>query len=149
MESNPNTSKEKSVNRLATGCLSLFLIKLPLVAVMILSLWWLTSWIVSMTPLGNIMKARKSIESELRLGITSYHLDVGKYPESLSVLLIDTDPSSGFRGGPYIGASKLIDPWGNEYNYQFPSEKRAKGYDLWTNGPDGISGTEDDIGNWD
>lgn len=40
------------------------------------------------------------------------------------------------------------DPWGQAYKYRFPAQKSKKSYDIWTVGPDGAEGTEDDIGNW-
>ncbi|WP_395748781.1 type II secretion system major pseudopilin GspG [Prosthecobacter sp.] len=40
------------------------------------------------------------------------------------------------------------DPWGQPYKYRTPPQKSKKGYDLWTVGPDGADGTDDDIGNW-
>jgi len=41
-----------------------------------------------------------------------------------------------------------MDPWGQEYKYRNPGQKSKDGYDVWTVGPDGQDGTEDDIGNW-
>lgn len=40
------------------------------------------------------------------------------------------------------------DPWGQEYKYRLPGQKSKRGYDLWSVGPDGVDGNEDDIGNW-
>jgi general secretion pathway protein G len=40
------------------------------------------------------------------------------------------------------------DPWGNEYQYAYPGEANPNSYDIWSYGPDGSSGTDDDIGNW-
>jgi general secretion pathway protein G len=40
------------------------------------------------------------------------------------------------------------DPWGQPYKYRFPAQKSKKSYDLWTAGPDGADGTDDDLGNW-
>lgn len=40
------------------------------------------------------------------------------------------------------------DPWGMEYQYRNPGQKSKKGYDLWSVGPDGVDGTDDDVGNW-
>ncbi|NNE92280.1 MAG: type II secretion system major pseudopilin GspG [Verrucomicrobiales bacterium] len=43
----------------------------------------------------------------------------------------------------------LLDPWGNEYQYQRPGKRDSGGFDLFSAGPDGVAGNEDDIGNWD
>lgn len=40
------------------------------------------------------------------------------------------------------------DPWGQEYKYRIPPTKSKDDYDLWSVGPDGQDGTDDDIGNW-
>ena len=52
--------------------------------------------------------------------------------------------------GPYIeDPTKLKDPWGEDYQYRFPSQSQGEGkYDLWSKGPDRQDGTDDDITNW-
>jgi general secretion pathway protein G len=42
----------------------------------------------------------------------------------------------------------LTDPWGHKYQYRNPGKHNPAGYDLLSFGPDGIEGTNDDIGNW-
>ena len=50
---------------------------------------------------------------------------------------------------PVLKAPVGKDPWGNDYNYTYPGQKiTTGGPDVWSNGPDGQSGTADDIGNW-
>jgi general secretion pathway protein G len=51
--------------------------------------------------------------------------------------------------GPYLDKTVPADPWGKPYQYASPGTHNADGYDVWSNGPDGVSGTDDDIGNWD
>jgi general secretion pathway protein G len=41
-----------------------------------------------------------------------------------------------------------MDPWGSKYFYKVPGEHGGS-YDLYSAGPDGEPGTEDDIGNWE
>jgi general secretion pathway protein G len=41
-----------------------------------------------------------------------------------------------------------VDPWGHPYHYEQPGQHKPAFYDLWSDGPDGKSGTADDIGNW-
>ncbi|MCL4103529.1 UNVERIFIED_CONTAM: hypothetical protein GTU68_059608 [Idotea baltica] len=43
----------------------------------------------------------------------------------------------------------LLDPWGNEYQYLRPGKRDKSGFDIFSMGPDGVAGNEDDIGNWD
>ena len=40
------------------------------------------------------------------------------------------------------------DPWGQEYKYRIPAQNSKDDYDVWSIGPDGKDGTEDDLGNW-
>jgi general secretion pathway protein G len=40
------------------------------------------------------------------------------------------------------------DPWGQEYKYRYPAVKSKKPFDVYSVGPDGAEGTEDDVGNW-
>lgn len=39
------------------------------------------------------------------------------------------------------------DPWGNPYQYRCPSDQ-GKDFDIWSFGPDGKEGTEDDVKSW-
>jgi len=40
------------------------------------------------------------------------------------------------------------DPWGAAYKYRFPAQKSKKRFDVWTMGPNGQDGDDDDMGNW-
>ena len=44
--------------------------------------------------------------------------------------------------------SLLTDPWGEPVEYKTPAIRSGKKYDVWSKGPDKISGNKDDIGNW-
>jgi len=82
--------------------------------------------------------------------ISIYHMHMNAYPEDLQGLIQkpDEDETDSW-GGPYIeDASKLKDAWNNEFQYKTPGEFREDSYDLWSWGPDGEDGTDDDIGNW-
>ena len=51
--------------------------------------------------------------------------------------------------GPYLEEVPL-DPWKQPYQYRYPGSKNingARGYDVWSLGPDGTE-SADDIGNW-
>ena len=51
-------------------------------------------------------------------------------------------------GRSYMNPEGIIDPWGHTYKFANPGRKSNDGYDLWSVGPDGTDGSEDDIGNW-
>lgn len=89
------------------------------------------------------------ISSTLKTAFETYHSDVGVFPESLIELKENLNNRVGWKG-PYVEDSiQFIDPWGNDYQYQSPRREGKGWYDLWSNGPDGQSGTADDIGNWE
>lgn len=51
--------------------------------------------------------------------------------------------------GPYIDETEVPkDPWGNEYRMTAPGKNNPNSIDIWSVGPDGQDGTDDDIGNW-
>ncbi len=52
--------------------------------------------------------------------------------------------------GPYLKKNEIpLDPWGNPYQYEYPSTHgNGDNPDIWSFGPDGQDGTEDDITNW-
>jgi general secretion pathway protein G len=80
----------------------------------------------------------------------AYWMDMNKYPPSFEDIYTkpgDTTQAEKWRG-PYIDKPKG-DPWGNEYQYVSPGKHNSDSFDVWSYGPDGKDGTEDDIGNWD
>ena len=77
-------------------------------------------------------------------GLSAYYIKMGKYPttgEGLSSLV------SPPKGSPLLGELPC-DPWDAEYNYANPGTHNAKGFDIWSSGKDGQSGSDDDVGNW-
>jgi general secretion pathway protein G len=90
--------------------------------------------------------------STLRTALAVFESDNDRYPttqEGLGALL---DAPAGLNNwrGPYLDQTSLPrDPWGNPYVYRQPGERNPRSYDLFSPGPDGRPGTDDDIGNWD
>ncbi len=87
-------------------------------------------------------------------GIGLYEAHIGRPPtteQGLDALLNPpadlSDPSKW--AGPYLTDSvQTTDPWGSPYQYVSPGTRTRDGFDVWSLGPDGMDGTEDDIGNW-
>jgi len=91
----------------------------------------------------------KSLDGPLELFLTNH----GSYPttsQGLDALLNPPEGVDVSKGEwPYIKDSAVkLDPWNNPYQYAYPSSRNSNGYDLWSMGPDRVSGTDDDIGNW-
>jgi len=52
--------------------------------------------------------------------------------------------------GPYTESGELPkDPWGNDFQYEYPPKHGTGDFpDIWSKGPDGEDGNEDDIVSW-
>jgi general secretion pathway protein G len=99
---------------------------------------------------ANISAARGNL-GLVRAAIDRYRLDMNKYPSKLADLWekpSDAAEAERWANDGYIEKLKP-DPWSNEYQYRAQGEKNPGKYDFWSNGPDGQSGTDDDIGNWE
>lgn len=87
----------------------------------------------------------------LENALDMYRLDNGSYPtteQGLEALVyeprIDPQPRR-YRDGGYIRRLPT-DPWGNDYQLLNPGEHGR--VDIFSFGPDGQPGTDDDMGNW-
>lgn len=85
----------------------------------------------------------------------NYYLHNGMYPtteQGLNALRVmpTSEPAPRKWAGPYIDedATALLDPWGQAYQYRYPSEHGRTKPDIWSTGPDTQAGTPDDIVNW-
>lgn len=102
---------------------------------------------------GRTKKARiTAAKNQIQAFITAlqmYEMDVGAFPKDLKALVEKpSDVSEEVWDGPYLPANEIpLDPWNREYHYRSPGE-HFKDYDIWSDGPDGQSGTEDDITSW-
>jgi general secretion pathway protein G len=102
------------------------------------------------TERANVQKAVTDITA-LETQLSMYKMDNYNYPTSeqgLEALVTETDIEPLPRRFPEDGYLKRLqnDPWGNEYQLLNPGEQGK--VDLFSMGPDGEAGTEDDIGNW-
>lgn len=82
--------------------------------------------------------------------LDQFEVDVGRFPsseEGLASLMEQPGNSKGWAG-PYLKQKISNDPWGHPYLYKFPGQHNPKGFDIFSSGPDGAEGTEDDVGNW-
>jgi general secretion pathway protein G len=88
-----------------------------------------------------------SVKGAIRL----YRLNMNKYPASLDDLFnkpSDAAEAEKWGSEPYLTEKLAPDPWSNEYQYANPGKHNTDSFDVWSNGPDGQSGSDDDIGNW-
>lgn len=83
-----------------------------------------------------------------------YALDLNGYPsteQGLAALVEapgDLEDPAKWKNA-YLDSGVPKDPWGHDYQYENPPSRNKNGFpDIWSLGPDGEEGTEDDIGNW-
>jgi len=101
------------------------------------------------------IKAAKTQIGNLESALELYAVDMRTFPSSEDGLLALIEPPSDERAaakwdGPYLDDNVLPrDPWDNDYQYEYPPTNNTRDFpDLWSFGPDGEDGTDDDIGNW-
>ena len=99
---------------------------------------------------ANVQKAVSDINA-LETSLSMYKMDNYNYPtteQGMEALVEETDVEPLPRRFPEGGYVKRLpnDPWGNEYQLLNPGENGN--IDIFSMGPDGEAGTEDDIGNW-
>lgn len=95
--------------------------------------------------------AAKTQISIFGTSLDMFEVDNGYYPkgeEGLTALVEEPSDSKTWKG-PYLKQGIPTDPWGQPYVYEYPGKHNNKGYDLMCPGPDGQTGTEDDITNWE
>jgi len=84
------------------------------------------------------------------IGLYKHH--TWSYPEGLEGLF--TRPGDAKLAerwaGPYLDVTKVpLDPWEREYKFAAPGKHNTDSFDVWSVGPDGQDGSDDDIGNWE
>lgn len=106
--------------------------------------------------MGNKDKAdrQKAVSDIVALesALDMYRLDNGRYPttaQGLEALIVRPTQPPIPRSYPEDGYVRRLpkDPWGNSYQLRQPGEHGK--VDIFSAGPDGEAGTDDDIGNWD
>ncbi len=89
----------------------------------------------------------------VQMSIKLFRFQTGQYPQSLEDLYKQpADPAVAEKWkGPYVEGKEIPkDPWGNPYGYRASGDelRNKDSFDLWSAGPDGKDGTEDDIANF-
>lgn len=105
---------------------------------------------------GNISAAKAQV-AKIETALERFQFDCGFFPGSpepgLNALI--EPPSVGrqcddYMSGGYLKKkTEIQDPWKNPLNYVYPGQKNPDTFDLFSSGPDGQPGTDDDIGNWE
>ena len=83
------------------------------------------------------MKIKQDLKTIVRAA-EMYYLDTGSYPETVDELKSGTTPEG--QKPSFEFERGLLDPWGNEYNYEYRDDKPHS----WCLGKDGIEGGGED-----
>ena len=86
--------------------------------------------------------AAKADLSTLSNLLQNFRLDCDRYPttaEGLQALRVPPSDATGWKG-PYITKDIPLDPWKNEYHYEFPGPQGGDSYLLESYGSDGAPG---------
>jgi len=100
------------------------------------------------------INAAKSQIGLFKSPLEMYALDMNGYPATEQGLLSLHEEPAELENpeqwkGPYLDSVIPQDPWGHDYQYAYPPTHNTSDFpDIWSFGPDGEDGTEDDIGNW-
>ena len=88
--------------------------------------------------------------ANMEVAIDSFEVDCSRYPTTEEGIRALVEQPSGLVEwkGPYLKRGVPTDPWHNPYVYQCPGQYDTTGYDLYSCGPDGEKGGDDDITNW-
>lgn len=99
------------------------------------------------------INAAKSQIGLFKPALDMYATDLNTYPTTEQGLLSLVEVPGEIENpkkwtGPYVD-NLPKDPWGHDYQYAYPPTNGKKDFpDIWSLGPDGEDGTEDDIQNW-
>lgn len=80
--------------------------------------------------------------------------DIKTYQSALDLFALDNNDQYPANLAQLASGSKKYlrdlnnDPWGNPYIYEKPGSHHPESYDLYSAGPDGQKGTEDDVADW-
>ncbi len=95
------------------------------------------------------LTAAQTQVSSFGTALDAFEVDNGYYPKGKSGLsdLVQAPRDAQNWRGPYLKEVPK-DPWNNEYLYECPGRRNSTSYDLSSGGPDGKTGSDDDITNW-
>src|SRR5215203_4754355 len=139
-------------NRQVRDRLGFTLIELLLVLAILVVL---ASMVVTMfggTQEKALKDAAKGQVGIFKSALNLYKFHTRDYPSDLGALINKPgDANVANRwAGPYLDAGKVpLDPWDHDYKFVAPGKHNPDSFDIWSMGPDGQDGTNDDIGNWE
>ena len=100
---------------------------------------------------ARVTAAQTDIRS-FETGLAAFEVDCGRFPteaEGLQALVEEPPDVRNWNSQGYLSRGAIPkDPWGNSYVYVYPGKRNETSYDVYSPGPNGQEGDDDDIGNW-
>ena len=90
--------------------------------------------------------------SQIGASLRMYKINAGNYPTSqqgLDALVNKPNSTPVPKRWTQLADEVPLDPWNQEYTYQFPGKRDSSEFELISKGKDGQLGTDDDISNQD
>lgn len=81
--------------------------------------------------------------STLRTAIVQYKTLNRTLPATLDALV--TPPGNARVKRKLVKEEAIMDPWNHKYLYRSPGRKNGEAYEIFSAGPDGKEGSEDDV----
>jgi general secretion pathway protein G len=99
--------------------------------------------VISRTSDAKLAKAHSDIAA-LTTALNAFRLDCDRFPSTEEGLQSLRDQPGDVRGwrGPYLERPLPLDPWGNDYVYEYPGLRGDDSYVVMTYGLDGAPGGE-------
>jgi general secretion pathway protein G len=96
---------------------------------------------------------QQAAESDLQIlasALLNFKTHMERYPSGIEGLEGLFAPPAGPESQKWLGpyAETLYDPWGFRFRLEVPGKNNPDFYDIWSPGPDGRDGTQDDVTNW-
>lgn len=98
--------------------------------------------------------AAKSQIGLFKSPLEMYAMDMNTYPTTEQGLAALVEKPAEIENedqwqGPYLDSDIPKDPWGKDYQYEYPPSHGERDYpNIWSIGPDAEDGSEDDVVNW-
>ena len=86
----------------------------------------------------------------VKRAVEMYKFHTKNFPDDLNALVSKPSDSklADLWSGPYIDRMPK-DSWDNDFRFAAPGKHNPDSFDVWSVGPDGQDGSDDDIGNWE
>jgi general secretion pathway protein G len=145
-----NHSRQNGVRRRDRAGFTLIELLLVLAILVVLA-----SMVVTMfggTQEKALKDAAKGQVGIFKSAVNLYKFHTRDYPAELDGLTTKPEDSNVADrwAGPYLDTVKVpLDPWDHDYKFIAPGKHNPDSFDVWSMGPDGQDGTDDDIGNWE